>query len=428
MSASTDGFLLVRPSAKATASGFAYYAKWRDADRVQVKRLLGPAWVEPHGDGWRKRRNTCPEGYLVPHEAVARMREVIAEHALRAGVAPRRSRAGELTFAELAEEWHLHGATVGDWKPSTIRNYGSQLKVHLLPAFGRRRAAEISNQDVRWWWRALHDPRRKGGPMSNRNANAVLSTLRVIFNWAVAESMLAANPAVGIRKHREAPADKAPFYTPDEVLALTRTAELLHGECAADPNRRERACASRHDAAIFLVAAFTGLRRGELVSLRWRNVDFARRSIYVVENLSAGQDARVKDHEGRTVPLATAVATTLARARPGEPAPDELVFPSTGQRKLDPDALSSRFRNARDAAGLRPLRFHDLRHTFGSLAVDGGASLVQVKEWMGHSDVKTTMRYLHTKSRRRDAELLDSAFAYDAVALTVADHAGDAMA
>ena len=71
-----DGTLLVRPSKKASASGFAYYAKWRDSGRRQVKRLLGPAWVEPHGSGWRKRRGPCPRGYLVPNDAVARMRAI----------------------------------------------------------------------------------------------------------------------------------------------------------------------------------------------------------------------------------------------------------------------------------------------------------------------------------------------------------------
>jgi integrase len=65
---------------------------------------------------------------------------------------------------------------------------------------------------------------------------------------------------------------------------------------------------------------------------------------------------------------------------------------------------------AQKAAGLRPLRFHDVRHTFGSLAI-GRASLVQVQAWMGHADVKTTMRYLHHKSHANDAELLDGAFA-----------------
>lgn len=100
------------------------------------------------------------------------------------------------------------------------------------------------------------------------------------------------------------------------------------------------------------MAAFTGLLRGDLVSLRWRDVDFARRLIYVIENLSADQDARVRDNEGRTVPLATVVATALARARPETAEPADLVFPSVGQRKLDPDALTTRFRIARDAAGL----------------------------------------------------------------------------
>jgi integrase len=63
---------------------------------------------------------------------------------------------------------------------------------------------------------------------------------------------------------------------------------------------------------------------------------------------------------------------------------------------------------------------HDLRHTFGSLAVDGGASIVQVKEWLGHSDIKTTSRYLHTASRTADADLLGAAFTAGTAAELVA--------
>jgi len=61
------------------------------------------------------------------------------------------------------------------------------------------------------------------------------------------------------------------------------------------------------------------------------------------------------------------------------------------------------------AAGLRRLRFHDLRHTFGSLAINV-ASIVQVQAWTSHADIKTTMRYLHHKSRATDARLLSAAF------------------
>jgi integrase len=72
--------------------------------------------------------------------------------------------------------------------------------------------------------------------------------------------------------------------------------------------------------------------------------------------------------------------------------------------------LGRRYKAAQRKAGLRPLRFHDLRHTFGSLAVNR-ASIVQVQGWMGHADIKTTMRYLHYKSHANDAALLDGAFA-----------------
>jgi integrase len=86
------------------------------------------------------------------------------------------------------------------------------------------------------------------------------------------------------------------------------------------------------------------------------------------------------------------------------------VFPGDGDGYLDASALRRRYVKAQRAAGLRPLRFHDLRHTFGSLAVSR-ASIVQLQSWMGHADVKTTMRYLHHKSHAAEADLLDGAFA-----------------
>jgi integrase len=76
---------------------------------------------------------------------------------------------------------------------------------------------------------------------------------------------------------------------------------------------------------------------------------------------------------------------------------------------MDPSALRRRYVAAVKRAGLPPLRFHDLRHTFGSLAINH-ASIVQVQHWMGHADIKTTMRYLHHKSRADEARLLSQAF------------------
>jgi hypothetical protein len=109
--------------------------------------------------------------------------------------------------------------------------------------------------------------------------------------------------------------------------------------------------------------------------------------------------------------LVAEVAQALARLgqRGYATGPDDPVFPGDSAGHLDVSALRRRFVAARDAAGLRPLRFHDLRHTFGSLAINR-ASIVQVQAWMGHADAKTTMRYLHHKSQLNEAELLADAF------------------
>lgn len=85
------------------------------------------------------------------------------------------------------------------------------------------------------------------------------------------------------------------------------------------------------------------------------------------------------------------------------------MFPGKDGGYGDGSRVRRRFEAARDRAKLRPLRFHDLRHTFGSLAIDR-ASPVQVQAWMGHSDLQTTMRYLHYKSRGDEAAALGPAF------------------
>jgi integrase len=104
-----------------------------------------------------------------------------------------------------------------------------------------------------------------------------------------------------------------------------------------------------------------------------------------------------------------AVALKQVKQRGFLTAKTSLVFVSRERTNLEGSALRRRYGKALEAAGLRQLRFHDLRHTFGSLAINV-ASIVQVQAWMGHADIKTTMRYLHHKSRADDARLLSAAF------------------
>jgi integrase len=124
-----------------------------------------------------------------------------------------------------------------------------------------------------------------------------------------------------------------------------------------------------------------------------------------------GQLTTLKSGEVRAVPLAPDVAAALARLGDREHwvGDDDLVFAGELGGYLDGSALRRRYKAALVAAALRPLRFHDLRHTFGTRMI-ALADIRRVQEWMGHADIQTTMRYLHYAPRAEDAELVAKAF------------------
>jgi len=148
---------------------------------------------------------------------------------------------------------------------------------------------------------------------------------------------------------------------------------------------------------LYLTAAMTGLRRGELLALRWQDVDQAAGLLRVRRNYTRGQFGSPKSRRSsRAVPLAARVAAELNShfARSRFQASTDLVFcqPETGA-VLDPSKLRKRFLAAARRAELRPVRFHDLRHTFGTRMAAAGAPLRAIQEWLGHSDYRTTSLY-----------------------------------
>jgi hypothetical protein len=135
-----------------------------------------------------------------------------------------------------------------------------------------------------------------------------------------------------------------------------------------------------------LTAAFTGLRLGELLALRWRDVDFAGSVVRVRASYAAGALTTPKSGKVRAEPLAPDVASALAQLRRrllwvGD---DDLVFAGEAGGHLDGSALRRRYKDALGRARLRPLRFHDLRRTFGTRMI-AKADIRRVQEWMGHA-------------------------------------------
>jgi len=124
--------------------------------------------------------------------------------------------------------------------------------------------------------------------------------------------------------------------------------------------------------------------------------------------------------------LAPDVAAALAKLgrRENWLGDDDLVFPGEAGGYLDGSALRRRYKAALTAANLRPLRFHDLRHTFGTRMI-ALADIRRVQEWMGHADIQTTMRYLHYAPHPEDAQLVAKAFRVDGAASSSSEWAPD---
>ena len=382
-----------------------WYAKWRDHTGQHQKRL-GPAWT---GKG-------APiPGTFRRREARAALEELLVQ--ARRG-ARRQERTG-VTFADIAEDWYERGRFERDWSASTQVDYRSVLDAHLLKAFGDRRIESITSEQIQAWRdKFARETDDDGNPLrARKTVNKIVVQMHAIFEHAVTHHGLVFNPVTRVKRLRESnDPSRFDFFSPEEIDRLVAAAAA---GAHRDPNRpavseTEQALRSfedEQDAAIYLTAAMAGLRRGELLALRWADIDFEQSSIRVYEGYSANTTGKTKSRKSRTVPMVEKLSERLVqvRARGFLTDKNDLVFVSRERTNVDGSALRRRYIATLDAAGLRRLRFHDLRHTFGSLAINV-ASIVQVQAWMGHADIKTTMRYLHHKSRADDARLLSAAF------------------
>ncbi len=188
--------------------------------------------------------------------------------------------------------------------------------------------------------------------------------------------------------------------------------------------KRHEVAEDHQDAELVRLAAYAGLRQGELLALRWRDVEFTASAITVARAMSAGVESSTKSGRVRRVPLADQAAAALDRLSRREhfTDPDDLVFCNALGRTLDDSALRKRYKRAQAAAVVRPLRFHDLRHTFGSLLAASGVDVVTIKAAMGHSALATTSIYLHARPASEQAHMFTHAFRSSSPHPTLAEH------
>ncbi len=165
---------------------------------------------------------------------------------------------------------------------------------------------------------------------------------------------------------------------------------------------------------MYLAAAMTGMRQGELIALRWMDVDWIARRIRVRRNYVRGEFGTPKSKRStRSIPLADVLGGALDRLYQDTrwKQDDDLVFahPHTG-KPIDRSRLLKRFKAALKRAGVRPVRFHDLRHTFGTRMAAAGVPMRTLQEWMGHRDFKTTLIYADYAPSAGEVDLVNLAF------------------
>jgi integrase len=424
------GTILYRHGKGGAADVVYAVAKWRDSTGRQQYRRLGPAWVERHAAGaWRKRRGRPPDGHLdlrVAHVALAKLIDSTEE-----AIGQAKTDAAA-TLADVAPQYLDYARHTQRLKPSTVREYerllaaptarkrhGGEHVARIMREFGGRPVAKITGTDVERFLRRLD---RDG--VSARNVNMHRQVLANVFEYAARPDSLAlpANPVRSANKRREDYSKPPATFNAEQVMALARAAtdgtHRRSGSAAlADTELVEQRLADEQDAALYTVAGFAGLRQGELRALRWRHVRFDDRTLVVVAAMSAGVDTSTKSGKWRAVPMVREVFVGLDRLsqRTRFTGPDDYVFVGAGGGPLDESALRRRYARARDAAGLPPLPFHHLRHTFATLAIRG-LDPATVQSLLGHSKITTTERYLHARPLTELAERMDAIFGESAPA------------
>lgn len=360
--------------------GETWWASWYDATGRRVGRSLGPV-RQPGSTVGRNRR-----------EAEAELRRLRGED-----TAVRRP-AERVTLAVLAERY-LRDLEVRGRRRSTRQDVAIHLR-HAGEFLGDRAVASISEDDVREWRDHLLATGR--APQTTRNH---LASLSGAFAHACKRRWAAANPVAQVEapSASERPHARLRYLEPEQVEALLRA--------ASSDARRDL------DRALWITAAMTGLRQGELVALRVRDLDFEQRTIRVSASRTRGAEGAPKSGRGRLVPLADRVARELAPLTLGA-SPDDLVFRdplgNRPDRGYDPSMLRRRYKAALQRAGLPAVTFHGLRHSFGVASARAGVPIPTLQAWLGHAEIATTMIYAaYAPGSAESAAWIDRAFAPD---------------
>jgi integrase len=449
-----------------------YFASWWDENGSRRTTKLGPAHIKDSGRKtsrgatiWRTAPGPCPPGHLTPAMAEEALEGLLdgARVALASMAVESEPEPDGPTFGDAVDAWLEYLEVEKRREYGTLRDARNVANAEFLPWFGKdtplttmvreqavlqrggRRFTEIqaerrdtfTTDDIDAFRRHLLTTKP-----SPRTAQKILILLHGVFKLAKRRKMILANPSADAERVSVPDSQIFNVLDPVEFEAVSRAVLLQQDDRPLDA-REEDAIdkldeSERELFGAFLSTAFyAGLRLGELRDLPWRNVDFAGAMIRVETGFSEGRRSTTKGKRARSTPLVPTLSQRLAAlgTRARFTRDDDYVFSTAvGGRVTDKRAreifyaalVRAGLGHRRDKVDLRgnpqqPIRIHDLRHSWCTWAVNVW-DITKVQDYAGHTDIKTTRRYVHHKAKAEDADL---AGAYLASALsepTVASH------
>ena len=283
-----------------------------------------------------------------------------------------------LSVAELCDQYLLHGC--GTKKASTLATDKGRIERHIKPLLGRNKVQDVTRADVKKFLQDIAQGKSAADVRTGKRGRAIVrggqgtatrtvGLLGGIFAYAVDCSMIEVNPVVGVKRFADKKGNR--YLSQQELMAL---GEALRN--AESENENPSAL------AILKLLVFTGARKGEIETLKWSEVDFASGYLKLADS-KTGQKA---------IPLNAGALQVLGGQE--RLFGSEHVFPAYrgGRYYQGTPKVWSRIRSS---AKLDDVRLHDLRHSFASIAVSGGASLPIIGSLLGHAHSATTQRYAH---------------------------------
>lgn len=283
-----------------------------------------------------------------------------------------------------------------DLEQSTYDAYVIYINAHIAPYFDAldKELETLRPLDIQNYVTYKRKNGRKDGKEGGLGKASVRKHLNIIkqaLNDAVLLELLPSNPALPIRmKKSTSITEEAKFITHGKAQAVL---DALDGHALHD---------------LVMVTLYYGLRRSEVLGLKWSAIDFDKETLSICHTVVKGSSIVAKDRtktesSRRTFPLLPEIKEMLLNRK--ETARSEYIFVWDDGRLFRPDYVTRGFQRAIKRKGLEHLRFHDLRHATATILFDKGWQLADVQHWLGHTDIETTKNIYIAYSRGRKISL-----------------------